>query len=681
MYSNLETDRSIRLLSLLPAKDSHSPLEGLIGRVELDTIPHHPYEALSYVWGSPEPSDEIFIDGCLFRVTSNLGKALRRLRQTQEPRTLWIDAICINQADTTERASQVQLMGDIYKQASRVVAYLADLDEGMDSTTPGEISRLSITKYRGEDVENILRDPWWSRVWVIQEAAFADPLVFIIGTKETDGSDLLRQLDLHHASKDTKRKQHRNPLRHSDVQRRLPVHAGLPRHLPIRPDMRDTLAVAKYLRQRLSNVGLLELLERSRGYKTTDPRDKIYAVLGLASDSQALGVRPDYSKSKVEVFAGVAAAIIAHSRSLHVLSYAHKTPSQISDTKYNQFLPSWVPDWTQRLPIAPLWSNWFDASRGAELQFKPRAESSKLHLAATMPCSVAGVYESPWLALGYPDLDVDDEDDEKLVNHGKDMFLKMRGWALSVDEPICPDDVHASVFENDDSTRILHSGENLSSGNRDTSAKRPVGRGSLVDPRKYWLLLVQRRLMGVMRNWRKVMKAVTDESSGNASFHLDSNIDAPVRKAGGGEDLLKTKKDASASMLSGDGCPLDDALRCWACAGVTFKPDGKWTRYEPRATENMQPIYDPRLYFISVALRVGQRRAFFTDQGNLGIGPRALAPGDRIAVFPGGRVPLALRQSTENPNGFVLVGECYVLGMMDGEAMSSGVCLTEMTLT
>ena len=60
-------------------------------------------------------------DGVAFMVGNNLEAALRRLRLADRPRTLWIDAVCINQGNDDERAQQVGHMRDIYSYAKRVL--------------------------------------------------------------------------------------------------------------------------------------------------------------------------------------------------------------------------------------------------------------------------------------------------------------------------------------------------------------------------------------------------------------------------------------------------------------------------------------------------------------------------------------------------------------------------------
>ena len=68
------------------------------------------YEALSYVWGSISKWERIFIQDMTVSVTPSLAQALRNLRLPDAPRVLWIDSICINQADMVEKNSQVRLM-------------------------------------------------------------------------------------------------------------------------------------------------------------------------------------------------------------------------------------------------------------------------------------------------------------------------------------------------------------------------------------------------------------------------------------------------------------------------------------------------------------------------------------------------------------------------------------------
>jgi Heterokaryon incompatibility protein (HET) len=107
VYSTLDGDRAIRLLQLHPGEPTDDIECTLIGS-SLSTSKGKQvgYTALSYVWGDQAlPQPTILCNGAILHITSNLGAALRTLRREEEQRTLWIDQICINQADLKERSA------------------------------------------------------------------------------------------------------------------------------------------------------------------------------------------------------------------------------------------------------------------------------------------------------------------------------------------------------------------------------------------------------------------------------------------------------------------------------------------------------------------------------------------------------------------------------------------------
>jgi hypothetical protein len=123
-HQPLTGPRSIRVLRLLPQQtDGQVRVE--LAEVSLDD--NVEYEALSYVWGedSRNPREQILYEGKTLLVTENCMAALLQLRTT-DVRTLWVDAICIDQTSLSERSHQVQLMGEIYSRAQRVVVWLGE---------------------------------------------------------------------------------------------------------------------------------------------------------------------------------------------------------------------------------------------------------------------------------------------------------------------------------------------------------------------------------------------------------------------------------------------------------------------------------------------------------------------------------------------------------------------------
>ncbi|KAK4123075.1 hypothetical protein N657DRAFT_664174 [Parathielavia appendiculata] len=129
--------RFIRVIKLLPASRPTDALRCSVKHADLDRVAAQPYETLSYVWGEPTRRWPLDCNGKELLVTKNCHEALVNLRSRFFPRTLWIDAICINQAGTdeatAERNGQVAMMGEIYLKATRVLIWLGA--PAQDATT------------------------------------------------------------------------------------------------------------------------------------------------------------------------------------------------------------------------------------------------------------------------------------------------------------------------------------------------------------------------------------------------------------------------------------------------------------------------------------------------------------------------------------------------------------------
>jgi hypothetical protein len=203
---------SIRLLELLPGAPA-STLQCKLHNVHLSSRP--PFSALSYTWGPPIfphiLTETTTLPPSTLRITSNLYQALQALRHPLSSRTLWIDAVCINQADNVEKGQQVQLMGAIYRSAERVLVWLGKSDcvaavqelnligrnchiYGFDKIFPfptkihdhsaaENLERL-IESCDGEAILEYLDREWFERVWIVQEFILAKDLVVVSGNSE-----------------------------------------------------------------------------------------------------------------------------------------------------------------------------------------------------------------------------------------------------------------------------------------------------------------------------------------------------------------------------------------------------------------------------------------------------------------------------------------------------------------
>jgi hypothetical protein len=268
------------------------------------------YDALSYVWGDLAELHDIFIDGHSFRVTSNLFKALSTLRKRKDTRRIWIDAICINQEDLPERSQQVSQMGKIFTSAKTVVCWLGESDH--ESRLSFQLLSVlnSCIPYRDLSARTILkldyrlhwhglyslfhRDYWW-RVWIIQEItlAFAQckPITILCGSDSFSWSDLVNiqgNLATHHLS-DIDIIAHGNLAL---IFLRVSIETRGPRALLVSPENSET-------------PDLNQALLKHHFKQSTDPKDKIYSVLGLSTAANDPSFIIDYTKSVRQVFTDV----------------------------------------------------------------------------------------------------------------------------------------------------------------------------------------------------------------------------------------------------------------------------------------------------------------------------------------------------------------------------------------
>jgi hypothetical protein len=317
-YVPLPLPTSIRLVVLEQAS-GQEPIRCKLISVESSKKPT--YEALSYEWGPTSNRNwPIYINGAWYEVRKNLYDALVYLRSPDTGRTLWIDALCINQEDVIERNQQVYLMGSIYSQAREVLVWLGpekdnsdlamDLFEEMSQyTLKGGIKGALLQKMgrwiylRGRKTESLGMDElepelrailawtertFWKRIWIVQEIQLAQKLSICCGSKLLSDKTLT------------------NARSYMDMQ--YPPQLQDPHHL--HADLVKKISESqafKLLELRDSShhqqptISLKDWLYICKHSNCTDLRDRVYALLGLASDCRNNELVADYSKSVAQV--------------------------------------------------------------------------------------------------------------------------------------------------------------------------------------------------------------------------------------------------------------------------------------------------------------------------------------------------------------------------------------------
>ena len=351
-YSDLESDDQIRILRL-ESGAGDSPLRCSIEHSHLLDNPG--YTAISYMWGDDTQPYEMSVgEHGSIPLTKSLYFLLKDLRESPDvsATTFWVDQICINQHDDSEKSHQVALMRQVYANAVEVITYIGpkgpDDDKGLDLA-------VRIFKAFGGSWENakdetkekadainaklppkddpswihltaLLNREWADRLWMVQENVVNKNTRMACGTRLIPW-DVLAVF----------------------VQCAIRLHIGhisFPADLTSEPavtlmrrvDSIRGLARLKHQFTRVEAPSLLTALIREHILLSAERKDKVYALLGVAGDWGKLGIKVDYTLDDTEVFRDAADRIARFSKdSLDILHYAGSTLAG---------LPSWAPDWS-----------------------------------------------------------------------------------------------------------------------------------------------------------------------------------------------------------------------------------------------------------------------------------------------------------------------------------------------
>ncbi|KAJ3547922.1 hypothetical protein NM208_g1252 [Fusarium decemcellulare] len=319
---SLLSNDHIRLVYLQPGSNGIVNCELIT--TSIDSAP--PYEALSYTWGDPLSRKTINLkaqgsgDADEFLVTSSCFSALQRLQYRDKPRVLWIDALAIDQSNTTERNLQVSLMSKIYSRAAAVLVYLGEAADNSDlavqfilecdNPSPGTTALTYIkSDVLAQALRRFFHRPWFSRVWVIQEVLLSTEKIVYCGEKVLPWS-AIKNFNHYHTS--------------TSSQSQLPYVVS---------------TSEKSFRERTTEDSMLKALLDSRHCEATDPRDKVYSLLPLLDFfNKPLGLTPRYQDTLVQVYTDCAKALLA--------DQGWKMLSAVQGGPGTNNLPSWVPDWS-----------------------------------------------------------------------------------------------------------------------------------------------------------------------------------------------------------------------------------------------------------------------------------------------------------------------------------------------
>jgi len=328
------TRSEIRLLTLQPG-EPNAPVHFHHEVISLDDSLRS-YETLSYAWGAPGISsgDVVYINNLPMLVSASLYAAVQTLRRTDSVRHLWIDALCINQADSAEKTRQVAMMRRIYTHCERCCIWLGTLDDVAPADAEDALHSIAwMAGAReapaflgdgarrdacGRTIKKLMGLPWWGRIWTVQESILPPRATLHWGPFALDWDLMYRAADSFFGDDSL------------DLPDEFWTHGGI-----------DDLTAAMRGLGFSSTEDCLQLLWRWRFRRATDPRDKVYGLMGVQENiALPSGVACDYDIDVRTLFARVTADLIREDGSLRPLVGRRGERSNING------LPSWAVDWS-----------------------------------------------------------------------------------------------------------------------------------------------------------------------------------------------------------------------------------------------------------------------------------------------------------------------------------------------
>jgi len=683
----LPSRRQIRLLTLQASRRFKDPIQCSLHTISLDNEPE--FWALSYVWGNPSVTVDITVDGSPVEATTNLASALRHIRRAFGQVVIWVDAVCINQKDDEERGKQVQMMGTIYTKAAKVIGWLgpeADnsrlalatlrgiarakmdyilsmcaagrWDDVAQATSAdaernhlgwlreapqlgpkfwwgGNLRSVGLLIKRGDwkhlawtlypkfavlspawkAIRHFFQRDYWIRVWILQEFALATNLVLMCGHDilEPEAIESLSQMlnTLHLCELG----QHPKWMDSGAFSAFSNDTTWKPAYMTVM--LRSQPDTDRQLRHLVADFQVLE---------ATNPRDRIYALLGLAVDA----IEPKYGRSVVEVYSEFAAKWIMEDRDTSILAHAELSGYRERKlSKQRSDLPSWVPDWESAA-----------GEMGKLFRFGSR------------------------------------------LQHGKGSMDELERYRASLDRPCTwrvSDDGKVLFAPGLHLDVISSLGPDLSLGGRDRfreyflqysqfgDRNYPTGISKAEALFRLYLLDVDlfthERLDCRSRTYAQLAYGFV--------YGIIAQSDA--------EPTLSQVEAAVALATELSALYLEDALEGAAVyttmfatlLGTTDRLDA--AHDAARETLQLDLVNSAKDADSLLKMQHGmigwinRRSVFQTEKGYLGIGPQEMQSGDIVTVLEGCNMPAVLRRVDSD---YVFLGLCFVLGLMDGEGFS-----------
>lgn len=631
--------------------------------VELQTFPlgtpnTPPFCAVSYVWGSTKFRNYVQVDAKRIPIPDSLHSFFHRTLVDGTSSWWWADSVCIDQSNDLEKAQQVSLMREIFESAETTCVWLGEQSEDSDaaleflqylgdgfwreldacasveypSWITALVSRTEAYRTQWVAVERLFQRPWyvllrcvqknqhaltsirWRRVWTVQEYIVSKSIAFQCGDRSLAGQMFNKALSAiwacHRAT---------GTFRYDSQWNRNRILEFY--HLYLPPSLTALLA---YLGNHFS----------------TDPRDRLYSLSGLARDPDILGDL-NYDHTVAEVYTALVKKFVEKYSSLDIICFA-TTFTSSDGSGSGGAIPSWVPDWSA--PTTPLVVPLMVSQGGRDHIGNLRPHWAQRHSVEYAASLIRGpeVFFSPDL--------------HEMTCKG--IYLDFVDGLTQVSSREGP-----RTNEQRENDTLL----------QPTSSSRSLGQVSphlfvgsiskLVDSVVRCLVLDRKdhymNHAAPKLRFTSELRALVDSATSRdvepythftAWYHANKSF-----RINGVELAALFKQTFSTRIFSAHELP------------------------EPsyRVDISERQLFASRFHDITVKMA---RRLVITENGLLAMAPRRCQRGDVICILYGCSVPVVLRKHQEKDH-YQFIGECYVDGYMNGEALTDDSGFTETTFT
>lgn len=593
------------------------------------------YFAVSYAWGLEANTEAILCSGKTFHITPHLREGLKCMCTASGSRRFWVDAICINQDNNSEKEVQVAKMHHIYRKANGVYVWLGKEESGSDAAisairevkdkNPLDEKDLTerILKIKSEaprlfdlavfkPLAHLSRRSWFRRLWIAQEYFYGRSVLFFCGMSVLEDAKF------------------------TDVVNRLSIHSFGGQEPPGFRDEKDLFAgfrallelkKAKDSHLKGDTLSFFDFVLLGRERFAIEPVDRIYAAFGMAEgvdtiyrDQIPINYSEETKRNYWKVYRDFGRTALLHEPHLRLLSI-------VSSEERPEPLPSWCPNLNSTSVTAELDSVKVYA---AGWTFKEHGKDNN-----NSECSAS--------SRCFRHLNFKGKDENHVLESGLANTISIWGAApgrISALAPPCNWDPDVDTD--------------------DVSSMKPLAEGMLE-----WLISNQKFCRERITDkatadfvWEEILVGANNKSRRDRPQKPDSGLEPepePKPKPESEPEQSKPKEKSDNVYLFMLGI-----LHYIA----NLNPDNDEADENTEILEYFEMIY---MWIMVIHVDWHDRVLFATDNGKFGYASTDITEGDFVCMLYGGRTMYVLRERGNQPLEYEFISDSYVFDCMDGQ--------------